>query len=180
MRIISGKYKGRIIKAAKGIRPTEEKIRKTLFDILGDIEGLSFLELFAGSGAVGLEAASRGAAELVLAENDRDCILAINQNIESLRMESCQLYPLDVPRVIENLAKAKKKFDLIFLDPPYYQGLAKKTLQILEGRDILANLGLVIVQHAKKDDLPETLGDLKLIRQVKHSGTVLSFYRKNV
>jgi 16S rRNA (guanine(966)-N(2))-methyltransferase RsmD len=77
MRIISGKYKGRIIKRPKGIRPTQDKVRKALFDILQDIAGLSFLELFAGSGAVGIEALSRGIRDLTLVEYNRDCLLAI-------------------------------------------------------------------------------------------------------
>jgi 16S rRNA (guanine966-N2)-methyltransferase len=84
MRIISGKYKGRRIQMPKGIRPTQDKVRKALFDILGDISGLSFLELFAGSGAVGFEAVSRGAKELILVEDNRACQLTIAKNIESL------------------------------------------------------------------------------------------------
>ena len=93
MRITSGKYKGRLLVAAKMIRPTEDKVRKALFDILGDIRGFSFLELFAGSGAVGLEALSRGVSDLALVEYNSDCLLAIRQNIKSLGESSCAVYP---------------------------------------------------------------------------------------
>ncbi len=81
MRIISGKYKGRTLKRPKGIRPTQDKVRKALFDILADVKDLSFLDLFAGSGAVGIEALSLGAKEVVFVEQDRRCIEKIKENI---------------------------------------------------------------------------------------------------
>ena len=84
MRIISGKYKGRLIKRPKDIRPTQDKVRKALFDILGDIEGLVFLDLYAGSGAVGLEALSQGVSKAVFVENNRQCIKDINDNLATL------------------------------------------------------------------------------------------------
>jgi 16S rRNA (guanine(966)-N(2))-methyltransferase RsmD len=178
MRIISGKYKSRTIKMPKGVRPTQDKVRKALFDILGDIEGLSFLELFAGSGAVGLEAISRGVKDLTLVEHNRDCLFAIRKNIISLQLKTCNIYHLEAEKAIKNLHRDKKKFNIIFLDPPYYRGLSKKTLQILGAYDILAPHGIIVVQHFKKDSLPETLGDLGLFRQARYGDTVLSFYRK--
>jgi 16S rRNA (guanine(966)-N(2))-methyltransferase RsmD len=163
----------------KGIRPTQDKVRKALFDILGDIEGLSFLELFAGSGAVGFEAVSRGVSHLVLAEYNRACQLAINKNIESLKVAACDLYPLEAEKAIRVLHKGGRKFDIVFLDPPYHFGLSKKTLQMLGACDILAPDGFIIVQHFKKDDLPDALGDLTLFRQKKYGDTVLSFYKRS-
>ena len=178
MRILTGKYKGKAIALPKGIRPTQDKVRKALFDILGDIEGLSFLELFAGSGAVGFEAVSRGAAELVLVEYNRDCQLAIKKNIESLKLKACDLYPFEAEKAIQCLHKDKRKFDIIFLDPPYYKEESKKTLQILGACDILAPTGFIVVQHFKKDDLPDDLGVFGLFRTAKYGDTLLSFYRK--
>ena len=178
MRIISGKFRGRVIKMPGGIRPTQNKVRKALFDILGDVEGLSFLELFAGSGGVGFEAVSKGARELTLVEYNRDCLLAIRKNIASLALKSCNLYPLETEKAIRTLNKDKHEFDIIFLDPPYYQGLAKKTLQILGAYDILAPCGFVVIQHFKKDELPEESGKLKLVKETRYGDTVLSFYQK--
>jgi len=179
MRITSGKYRSRIIQMPKGIRPTQGKVRKAIFDILGDIKGLSFLELFAGSGAVGFEAASRGVIDLTMVEYNRDCLLAIRKNIESLKLKACNLYPKEAGLAIEALYKNRRKFDIIFLDPPYSsEGLSKKTLQTLSLYDILAPTGLVVVQHFKKDILPEALGELTLIKQKTYGATVLSFYRK--
>ncbi|MCX5695066.1 MAG: 16S rRNA (guanine(966)-N(2))-methyltransferase RsmD [Candidatus Omnitrophica bacterium] len=178
MRITTGKYKGRSLKMPKGIRPTQDKVRKAIFDILGDIAGLTFLELFAGSGAVGLEALSRGAKGVVLVEANPESILTIKENLAILKPENCILYPSDTQRIIENLHKSRKTFDIIFFDPPYYQDLAKKTLQTLEAYDILAPDGLIIAQHFKRENLPENLGVLSLIRQYKYSDTFLSLYRK--
>jgi 16S rRNA (guanine(966)-N(2))-methyltransferase RsmD len=178
MRITSGKYKGRVIKMPSGIRPTQDKVRKALFDILGDIEGLSFLELFAGSGAVGFEALSRKAAELVLVENNRNCLSVIKQNIEALKIENCSLYPQEAEKSIRLFHKNKKVFDIIFLDPPYYKEEAKKTLQIFGAYDILAPYGLVIAQHFKKDKLPSQSEKLELFKEAAYGDTVLSFYKK--
>lgn len=195
MRITSGIYKSRLIKFPAGIRPTQDKARKAVFDILGDIEGLSFLELFAGSGAVGLEALSRGAKEAVLVENGRECLPVIKQNIDALKITNCTVYPLEAGRAIENLHNRKKTFDIIFLDPPYYQDetpclrsgpadagfndtLAKKALQMLDAYDILAPYGLVVVQHFKKDKLQSQCLRLELIKEAEYGNTVLSFYRK--
>jgi 16S rRNA (guanine(966)-N(2))-methyltransferase RsmD len=178
MRITTGRYKGRQMKMPAGIRPTQDKVRKALFDILGDIQGLSFLELFAGSAAVGLEALSRGAGEVVFVEKDRECVRAIEENLAVIRLSGYPVIRLDADRAIKELDKDGKKFDVIFLDPPYHQEMAKKTLQTLSSYDILSRTGLIIVQHFKKDNLPESLGDLALFRQSRYGDTILSFYRK--
>ncbi|MFC1675133.1 RsmD family RNA methyltransferase [Candidatus Omnitrophota bacterium] len=201
MRIIAGKYKSRLIKAPKNIRPTQDKVRKALFDILGDVEGLIFLELFAGTGAVGIEALSRGARGLTLVEREGECNRMIEKNLRSLGIEDCQVLGLTAQEAIIALQRLKKTFNIIFLDPPYEgdpsprfgsaslttsrsgptsgrgETLAKKTLQALSAYDILSPYGLVVVQHFKKDILPETLGVLSLLKQKKYGDTLLSFYR---
>ena len=178
MRIISGKYKGREIKVTGNIRPTQDKVRKAIFDILGDLEGASFLELFAGSGAVAFEALSRGASECVLVEYNSDCLLAIRKNIDSLKETACVVYPAQADRAIKEFCQRARRFDIIFFDPPYYKGLAKKTLQTLAAYDILTRTGLVVIQHFKKDDLPVAVGDLTLFKQKNYGDTILSLYKK--
>jgi 16S rRNA (guanine(966)-N(2))-methyltransferase RsmD len=180
MRIISGRYKGRLIKWPKGIRPTQDKVRKALFDILGDISGKSFLDLFAGCGAVGIEATSRGAEEVVFVENNRGCLKYLEVNLKLIGLLGYGVIGLDVFQAIEELSRKAKKFDFIFLDPPYYGEAAKKTLQCLSAYDIVAPTGLAVGQHFKKDALPEAAGDLILFRQSRYGDTVLSFYRKKV
>ncbi|HTZ11497.1 MAG TPA: 16S rRNA (guanine(966)-N(2))-methyltransferase RsmD [Candidatus Margulisiibacteriota bacterium] len=178
MRITTGIYKGRNIGVPKGIRPTQDKVRKALFDILGDVEGESFLELFAGSGGVGFEALSRGARELVLVEQNQDCLLAIRKNIDSLAAKSCITYPLEAEKAIAALHKDGRRFDIIFLDPPYYKDMAKKILQMLGPYDILAPDGFVVVQHFKKDSLPVENEGLVLVKEAGYGDTFLSFYRR--
>ncbi len=183
MRITTGIYKGRNLAMPEGIRPTQEKVRKAVFDILGDISGLSFLELFAGSGAVGFEALSRGVSELVLVEQDCDCLKVIEKNSLLLgRPHGCFVYPQEAVKAIEELEKRKKKFDIVFLDPPYYKGKApeespaKKALQTIGRCDIVAPNGLVVAQHFRRDAVPRETGQYSLLRQSRYGDTVLSFY----
>jgi 16S rRNA (guanine966-N2)-methyltransferase len=178
MRVISGRFKGRVISAPKHIRPTQDNVKKGLFDILGDMGGISFLELFAGSGSVGIEALSLGAEEVVFVEFDRLSSAKLRENLAALGLNDQTVIPGDALRVLKSSLLAGRLFDVIFLDPPYYKDTAKKTLQILGACDILAAHGFVVVQHFKKDVLPENEGMLALFRQVRYGDTVLSFYRK--
>jgi 16S rRNA (guanine(966)-N(2))-methyltransferase RsmD len=178
MRIITGRHKGRAIRMPGGIRPTQNKVRKAVFDILGDIKGLSFLELFAGTGAVGFEALSRGAGELVLVESECGPLEAIRRNIEALKAENCRLYPLQAQEAIPVLHREGGSFNIIFMDPPYREDWLKKTLQSLSAYDILAPYGLLIIQHSRKDRLPEEVCRLNLIKESRYGDTLLSIYRK--
>jgi 16S rRNA (guanine(966)-N(2))-methyltransferase RsmD len=159
-----------------GIRPTQDKVRKAVFDILGDIEGLAFLEIFAGSGAVGFEALSRGAAELTLVESNHNSILAIKRNIALLNTSSCNVYHLEAEKAIKLLSLDKKSFDIIFIDPPYHKDMAKKILQTLEGYDILSPDGLIVVQHSKLEQLPKEGLKFSLIKESKYGDTWLSIF----
>jgi 16S rRNA (guanine(966)-N(2))-methyltransferase RsmD len=183
MRIITGKFKGRELKAPKNIRPTEDRVRKALFDILGDMSGLSFLELFAGSGAVGLEAVSLGASEVVLVEKERANARMIQGNLASLAGDdagpSCEVMVDDALDAVRYLSKSGKKFDIAFADPPYYMELAEKTLQSMAEYDIVTASGLLIIQHFKKDPISVQAGPWRQFRQAKYGDSVLSFYEKN-
>lgn len=184
MRIIAGQFKGLNLKMPRGIRPTSDKVREALFDILGqNLYQKDVLDLFAGSGALGLEALSRGAKKVVLVDANPKCIKAIQENIAKCHITDDKLpminfYHLDVFKAIKLFTQEKQKFDLIFLDPPYYQGLAKKSLISIEQSDILTRNTLVVAEHYKKDILPDQTGQLSLIK-IKHYGdTLLSFYGK--
>ena len=178
MRIISGLYKGSVLQSPKSIRPTQDNVRKALFDILGDMEGVSFLELFAGSGAVGLEALSQGAAEAVFVEKDKQAVRVLQENLLSIKCQGARVINKDVFDVIPDFFRDTRAFDIIFLDPPYYQELAKKTLQMLGGYDILSRCGYCVAQHFKKDALPERIAHLALVKQAVYGDSVLSFYAK--
>lgn len=178
MRILTGNIKGKNLDQPNGIRPTQNVVRKALFDVLGGVDGLSFLELFAGSGAVGLEAISRGAKELVFVEYNSECVRAIQKNIDALNLRSCTLFQKDAEAAIKSFHQEKKSFDIIFLDPPYYKDIPKNILHTLGAYDILSPDGLIVVQHVQKDTLPVALGDLTLLREKKYGKTFLSFYGK--
>ncbi|MFH0918436.1 MAG: 16S rRNA (guanine(966)-N(2))-methyltransferase RsmD [Candidatus Omnitrophota bacterium] len=178
MRITTGKYRNRKLHMPRGIRPTQNKVRKAVFDILGDISGLTFLEIFAGSGAVGFEALSRGVAELTLVESNHNSILAIKRNIALLGVTACNLYHLEAEKAIKLLSLDKKSFNIIFIDPPYLKEMAKKILQTLEAYDILSPNGLIVVQHSRLEELPKDSLNFSLIKEAKYGDTWLSIFRE--
>lgn len=141
MRIVGGSHRGRTLQAPPGLttRPTSDRVRQSLFDVLGQrCDGLSVLDLYAGTGALALEALSRGAARAVLVEKDRAAIDAIEENVRALRLgELCDVRKDDVVHALDALAREQEAFDLVFCDPPYAQHKAQGTL------NALAKLGLV-------------------------------------
>ena len=181
MKIIAGEYKGRIIEMPGGIRPTSDKVRKSLFEILKNrIEGAIFLDLYCGSGAMGIEALSRGAEKAVFIDNSHNCVSVLKRNLDKMGISknSYDIYSKDCVHGIDMLQKTGCSFDIVFLDPPYYTGLAKNTLIGLSGCDILTPNALVIAEVFKKEGLPEGLGDFKKIRSSKYGDTLLEFFRK--
>jgi len=179
MRITSGIFKSRIVKAPAGIRPTLDNVRKAIFDILGGaVEGAEALDLFAGSGAIGLEALSRGAASCTFVDNSRASVKAIKENIEGLKPGRTEVICVDSSAAIQGLVRDSAKFDIIFMDPPYYKEIAKKTLSLLGDCDILSETGVAVLEHSKHDLLPDSSGGLKLFRTARYGDTLVSFYCK--
>ncbi|MFC1630956.1 16S rRNA (guanine(966)-N(2))-methyltransferase RsmD [Candidatus Omnitrophota bacterium] len=182
MRIISGKLKGRVLKIPKGIkiRPSSQKVKQALFNILGDqVSGSSFLELFAGTGSVGIEAFSRGANRVVLVENNRLCLQAIAENLKSLQVPQAafKLLGVSVQRAMKLSEQRNEKFDLVFLDPPYHQDQLKNSLIDLSLCDILASQSWVIAEHKKDEILPHLINRLKVMFTKTYGDTALSFYQ---
>ena len=144
-----------------GIRPTQGVLRAAIFDLLGhDLEGLSFLELFSGSGAVGMEAISRGAGEVVMVEHDPKCAQVIRDNLELLGITYGGQYRIvhaDAFTTVKGFAAKAKVFDIVFLDPPFRLKLAKKALKLIISHDILHAQSFLVLQYDKDDsiDVPE-------------------------
>jgi len=162
MKILGGKYKGRNFYMPAGIRPTQNVVRAAIFDLLGhDLSGLSFLELFAGSGAVGLEAISRGADEVVMVEHNDLNARTIRENGELLGIDlggNFSLIHADAFSTVKRLSEEARRFDIVFFDPPYGRKLAKKILNLLDRSDILHPQSWVLVQveSSEKLEIPET------------------------
>ncbi len=182
MRIIGGKFRGRVIEMPNGIRPTSDKVREALFEILKDrIEGASFLDLYCGSGAMGIEAISRGAKRVTFVEKAFKCAKVLERNLtklDILDLSSINIYTRDSIRILEEFEKKSCCFDLVFLDPPYHKDMAKNTLIALSNYDILARNAIVIAEIYKKENLPEEVGGLKKIRTSRYGDTILEFFAK--
>lgn len=183
MRIIGGEYRGRILKMPKGvkIRPTQDRVREAMFNIIrAGIPEARVLDLYAGSGAFGIEALSRGAYSTIFVDNNINCIRVIKSNLlilgDSARLS--QVVKLDALKSISRFKKENKKFDIIFLDPPYYRKLARNCLIKIDACDILSQHGFAICEHFVKDVMPERIGGLFSFKERKYGDTMLSFYRR--
>lgn len=181
MRIISGTYRGFRLRSLKGasLRPTSDQMRETLFDVLGpSVVRSRFLDGYAGSGAVGLEALSRGAAEVVLVENNRGAQELIRGNLEALRVTTqVRLIGSRLETALDRLAQAPVTFDYVFLDPPYAEIAAyHRVLRRLGRSSLLASSSTVIAEHSRHVLLEQNYGSLARRRSIRHGDSQLTFY----
>lgn len=182
MRVIAGKFKSRRLRTLHGrlLRPTSDRLRETLFDILGDtVQDSVFVDLFAGTGAIGIEAVSRGAEHVVLVEKHVPAVKLIRENLKSLGIGSeAEILPIDAIRGLEKLTSQHVYADFIFLDPPYAQADEyERALEFIGSAEMLSAGGLVIAEHAKKLELPLFAETLERTRVVAQGDSALSFYR---
>jgi len=178
MRIISGKFKSRRLKGtpSPGIRPTSDKLRETLFNILGTrVEGATFLDGCAGVGAIGIEAISRGARFVYFVDQSRKASQSIRENLKSLEiMESFKVLEMDLARALNSLNTA---FDIAFVDPPYErEDLYEAVLERFGSAAWLAPGGLLILEHSRRKTLPDSCGNLRKIRSLVQGDAALAFY----
>lgn len=182
-RIIAGRGRGRRLKSPPGLatRPTGGRVRQTLFDILApEVPGCRFLDAFAGGGGVGLEALSRGAARVVLVDTNRAAVEAIRENARALAAEGgdVDVFSQDARTALEALGDRGRRFDIVYLDPPYASDLYEAMLEALGAGSLLAEGGVVVAEHFHKRALPATIGNLEQARQVRVGDHCLSFYRR--
>jgi len=185
MRIIAGKYRSRILKSLKGsaLRPTSDQLRETLFNVLGPrVQGSRFLDVFAGTGAVGIEAISRGCASAVFIENHAPAAVLIRRNLESLGIrKEAQILPLDALRGLQKLERRHKPadspFDFAFVDPPYAEhDQYDRVLSFLGSTRLLSPESLVIAEHRRTFELPQRIGRLLQTRILRQGDAALSFF----
>jgi 16S rRNA (guanine(966)-N(2))-methyltransferase RsmD len=152
-------------------------VRQTLFDILAPaVAGSRFLDAFAGAGGVGLEALSRGAGHVVFIEKDAAAVAALKQNLALLGGARAEVHRQDARVALEALADAGRRFDLVYVDPPYDSTLYEECLELLAARALLAEDGRAVAEHFHKRGLPERIGGLLKTRTVRVGDHLLSFY----
>jgi 16S rRNA (guanine966-N2)-methyltransferase len=181
MRVIGGKAKGRILQfpASSKERPTSDFLREALFNILGPLAGKSFLDLFAGSGSVGIEAASRGAKEIVLIEKDKKIAAIAQKNVVSCNLEeSCRIVVRDISAGVVDLKKDKYEFDVIFADPPYSRGLVGITIRLLRENPVFTEEAVVVIQHSTREDVELHLDEKSILEDHrKYGDNALTFLK---
>jgi 16S rRNA (guanine966-N2)-methyltransferase len=178
MRIISGTSKGRKLVTPKNhsLRPTSDRVKESLFNMLRDeIEGKTVLDLFAGTGNLGIEALSRGAKKAIFVEKERQALRLIQKNLIQFGLEGrSEILPKDVNRAIGLLKQRGESFDLILMDPPYEKGLIQETLMKLNFHQIYHGDSILVIEHNRREPLPHLLEGWNLIRRRRIGDTVLS------
>ena len=180
MRVIAGLAKGRKIEAPRGsgLRPTKDSVREALFSILHDrLRGCAFLDLYAGTGANGIEALSRGASSCVFVDSDRDCASVIRKNLKALDLETgADVRNLTLPEGVRRLGHGGPGFDIIFADPPYgYGSLIELQHEIVAG-NVLAESGCLIIEHSSRAAPGKVADGLKLARDAQYGDSALAFF----
>jgi 16S rRNA (guanine966-N2)-methyltransferase len=187
MRVIAGKYRSRPLHSLRGmdLRPTSDRLRETLFDVLtagnsSALQATVWLDLYAGTGAVGIEALSRGAALVQFVESSARAAELVRQNLQSVGVAAgFQIVKQDVSRALRRLETEGLVADFVFLDPPYrMEEVYRQTLEVL-GQSRLVSAGCtVIAEHQKRFDPGEVFGSLRRYRKLEQGDAALSFYRR--
>jgi len=184
MRIIGGTAKGRRLQVPKGqsVRPTAARVKESLFNILPrDFSGMKVLELFSGTGNVGIEALSRGAADALLVDVSARSAATSRENLARLGFgKHASVWVAPAARALRTLGKRGETFDVIFLDPPYDQGLTDSSLKLIAEGGLLSDSGIVVGEHSAREAVQSTYGSLVRYDQRRYGDTRLSFFKKAV
>ncbi len=182
MRIIAGKYRGLRLATPKGkrMRPTADRVREAIFNSIGtDLKELWVLDLFAGTGAMGIEALSRGAGFVVMVDQHPASLRLIGRNLAACGSpQHAKFYRLDLRRGLKGLVRQGYRFDLVFLDPPYRRGLCQRCLEQLGNGTLLNPTATVVSEHAVEENLTPTYGCLQRQKMRRYGSTAVSFYQR--
>lgn len=180
MRLTGGADRGRKLRAPRGsgTRPTASRVREAIFNILGPAPDAPVLDLYAGTGALGLEALSRGAPKVVFVERDSRALAALSRNLRELGLtDRAVVMGGKVSQSLSRLAAGPERFAWVFIDPPYASEEAQRTLDTLAGSGVLAPGAIIVVEHDKRRMPPESAGELYLCDRRFYGDTGVSFYR---
>ncbi|MDF2717136.1 MAG: ylbH [Paenibacillus sp.] len=182
VRVISGSAKGRPLKAVPGMgtRPTTDKVKEAIFSMIGPyFAGGSVLDLFAGTGGLGIEALSRGMDKAVFVDADKKSIEVVGANLQAARLQDqAEVYRNDALRALKALGKREAKFDLVFLDPPYKMTAIPELVGTMLEMDMLTNAATIVVEHDSANKFDDRIGDAVLIKHVEYGETAVSIYRR--
>lgn len=178
MRIITGEYRGRKLETPIGydVRPTTDKVKEAIFNLLqNEIYDSVCVDLFAGTGSLGLEALSRGAKRCYFCDNARASLNLVKTNIKICGAgDKSMVLAGDFTKT---LTRIKEKADIFFLDPPYAAGLYEKCFALIESLDLLSDEGIIIAEHGKYDEMPEQIGRLVKVKERRYGKIVVSIYQ---
>jgi len=179
MRIISGTSGGKKLRPLRGqsIRPTSDRVKESIFNILGEeVDGKHVLDLFAGTGNLGIESLSRGATRAVFVEKEKSAIDLIKKNLSHCGFDDRgHVITGEVERAIRHLHRKGEVFDFIFMDPPYRRGLVQKTLGILQAQPLHHEDSILVIEHDRREPLSESMEEWALLRKRLFGDTVVSF-----
>ena len=182
LRIISGECKGRLLKTVSGssTRPTTDRVKESVFSILQlRLPGSSILDLFSGTGNLGLEAMSRGGKDAVFVEKDPGALAVLRENCRTLEyMDTTEILPCDVRKAIPLLSARKRVFDIVFMDPPYSHDLEVPTITALDACHLVKEDGIIVVEHLLLDEQQDSIGSFIRYDLRKYGNTAISLYRK--
>lgn len=180
MRVVSGRLKGKTLKAAPGssTRPTTDKVKEAIFNIIGPyFDGGICLDLFAGSGGLGIEALSRGAERSIFIDRDGKAIQTIYDNLRTCDVEAAaEVYRNDFKRALKALIKRELVFDYIFLDPPYAKQQLKEILEVINENRLLNKQGVIVCEHSSDVVLPRHVENLTLVKEENYGIITISIY----
>lgn len=183
MRVIAGEFKGRPIETVSNhlTRPTSDKVKESVFNIIGPyFNGGSVLDLFAGSGGLGIEALSRGMRQAIFIDQQKRAVQTIKKNLRDLKLlNRTEVYQNDAFRAVKSLGKRSLKFDLIFIDPPYKKDVYQRILTDLDKQEIIYPNAMIVCEHDRHQDLPDSVATLQKVRTEKYGATTkISIYEK--
>ena len=181
MRVIAGKYKSRQLKSVKSnlTRPTTDRNKENLFNIIGPyFDGGAVLDLFAGSGGLGIEALSRGYEHLYSVDNQYAAFQVIKENFTMLKLANAHVYKLDYRKALKRFANEKLKFDLILLDPPYKGQRINEIIEFIHENELLAIDGIIMAECLKEDELHESIGDIHQVKREIYGITAITIYNR--
>lgn len=183
MRVISGTAKGRSLKAVPGMgtRPTTDKVKEAIFSMIGPyFDGGRVLDLFAGTGGLGIEALSRGMDRAIFTDMDKKSIETIKENVRATGFEDkAEIYRNDANKALKALAKRKAKFDLVFLDPPYRLKILRELVEALLQNELLEDRAIIVMEHDADDAFEDAIGACVPIRRSEYGETAVTIYTYN-